>query len=108
MRPAPSSTAAGGRGWKLSWSSGRGFPIREGRREPEVSRDLQATDEARIAMAGFLLGSGDLRAVRAVARNLLGQSEPVRSAVLESIENLGELLGRADPSSKPAIEREIE
>ena len=59
-------------------------------------------------MAGFLLGSGDLRAVRTVARDLLGQPQPVRSAVLESIDDLGVLLGRADPPSKPAIEREIE
>jgi hypothetical protein len=66
-------------------------------------------DEAQ-AMAGFLLASGDLDAVRAVSDGLVKHPVRVRLAVFESLgeAELKGLLQRAKPEGRTDIERELE
>ncbi len=69
-----------------------------------------ARNEAREAMAAFLLRAGDLEAVRVVARDLRDQPTPVRTAVIESLRgnDLADFLGRADPAIRAEVEKAME
>jgi hypothetical protein len=84
--------------------------------QPGVPRDV-AEDDLRTArqagweaLAGFLIGSGDIRAVEAVGKRLADQPAAVRRAVMDSLWGtaLGDLLERAPTEARAAVGDQVE
>lgn len=77
--------------------------------EPAVHDLLMGRDAARMAMAGFLLTSGEPAAVAALGRGLAARSPALRSVILAALLqcSTADLNARAGTEQRVEIEREV-